>query len=254
MAFWRQRGALVVAALLVASCAARDDTKQDKLDLTDSLLAAAASARSQDDPVSAANYYRTAFAGKPDSAEAAVGLMQSLRVIGGLDEANTVADQAVAAEPKSEPVLAEAGKVKLAFGAIAASIDLLQRASAEDAKDWRVRSALGLCYDRLGDFGKADASYKAALAISPDNASILNNYGLSRVMANDLPGARELLQRAVLLPNADIRVRQNLALVYALSGDMGKAEELTRRDLPPALVGATLEYYRQLAAAAPPSH
>jgi hypothetical protein len=31
---------------------------------------------------------------------------------------------------------------------------------------------------------------------------------------------------------------------------MAKAEELTRHDLPPALVSETLDYYRQLAAAA----
>jgi hypothetical protein len=47
-----------------------------------------------------------------------------------------------------------------------------------------------------------------------------------------------------------VRVRQNLALVYALSGDMAKAEELARHDLPPALVGETLDYYRQLSASA----
>ena len=129
----------------------------------------------------------------------------------------------------------------------------MQRAIAADAKDWRTRSALGLAYDRLGDYDSADESYKTALAISPDNASILNNYGMSRAMANDLDSARTLLLHAAMMPNADVRVRQNLALVYALSGDIAKAEELTRRDLPPALANATLDYYRQLAAAAPAS-
>ncbi len=249
---WRHWGALLATAILVAGCAGMDKP-DSKLDLSASLLAAAATARSQNDWLSAANYYRTALAEKPDNMQAALGLMQCLRLIGGLDEASAVADKAVAARPADADVLAEAGKVKLASGQPDAAVDLLQRAIAADAKDWRTRSALGLAYDRLGDYDSADESYKTALAISPDNASILNNYGMSRAMANDLDSARTLLLHAAMMPNADVRVRQNLALVYALSGDIAKAEELTRRDLPPALANATLDYYRQLAAAAPAS-
>ncbi len=66
-------------------------------------------------------------------------------------------------------------------------------------------------------------------------------------MANDLPGARELLQRAVTLSGSDVRVRQNLALIYALSGDMAQAEAITLRDLPPDQARETLAYYRDLA-------
>jgi Flp pilus assembly protein TadD len=146
--------------------------------------------------------------------------------------------------------MAEAGKVKLATGQVEDAITLLKGAVAADAKDWKSRSALGLAYDRVGEYDRAEESYREALALAPDSASVLNNYALSRAMANDLAGARELLQRAAASPTADMRVRQNLALVYALSGDMAKAEELTRHDLPPALVSETLDYYRQLAAAA----
>ena len=150
-------------------------------------------------------------------------------------------------------MLAEAGKAKLAAGKLTDAVDLLQRAVAADGKEWRMRSALGLAYDRLGDYDSADGSYKAALALAPDNASILNNYGMSRAMANDLGGARTLLQRAVA---AAQRRCPRAARIWRSSmrfrGDMTKAEEMTRRDLPPALVGATLDYYRQLAAAARP--
>jgi Flp pilus assembly protein TadD len=65
-------------------------------------------------------------------------------------------------------------------------------------------------------------------------------------MANDLNGARDLLQRAVAGAGADVRVRQNLALIYALSGNMAQAEALTLRDLPPDLARETLAYYREL--------
>ncbi len=253
----RRWGALVAAAafcVVLAGCASKDKS-DNKIDLIASLLQAAGTSQAQNDWVSAANYYRATLVQQADNREAAIGLMQSLRMIGGLEEASVVADKAAAARPNDGPVLAEAGKAKLAAGKLTDAVDLLQRAVAADGKEWRTRSALGLAYDRLGDYDSADGSYKAALALAPDNASILNNYGMSRAMANDLDGARTLLARAVMLPNADVRVRQNLALVYALSGDMTKAEQLTRQDLPPALANATLDYYRQLAAAQPvPAH
>ncbi|HUK59480.1 MAG TPA: tetratricopeptide repeat protein [Stellaceae bacterium] len=249
----RQWGALLAVAVAcfgLVACASKDKT-DTKIDLTNSLLQAAATARAQNDWLSAANYYRSALTQKPDDRDASIGLLQALRMIGGLDEAGVVADKAVATRPDDAMVLAEAGKDKLAAGKLADAVDLLKRAAAVDSKDWRARSALGLAYARLGDFDGADGAFKAALAISPDNASVLNNYGMSRAMANDLEGARTILFHAVMLPNADVRVRQNLALVYALSGDLTKAEQLTRQDLPPALANATLDYYRQLAAATP---
>jgi Flp pilus assembly protein TadD len=175
--------------------------------------------------------------------------MQSLRLAGGLDEARAVAAKALAAKPDDPAVLAEVGKVRLAAGEPEAAIALLGKAAAGNAQDWRARSALGLAYDRLGEYDHADASYEAALAIAPDNATILNNFALSRAMANDFAQARTLAQRAAAAAGADLRVRQNLALIDALSGDMAGAEALTRRDLPPPLARATLDYYRRLAAA-----
>jgi Flp pilus assembly protein TadD len=81
---------------------------------------------------------------------------------------------------------------------------------------------------------------------------VLNNLALSRAMAGDLDGARAMAQRAAAAAGADLRVKQNLALIYALSGNMAKAEEMTRRDLPPADARETIEYYRELAAAPAP--
>jgi Flp pilus assembly protein TadD len=248
-ATWR-RYAYIAAALLLAGCAGGEAEKRDQAELVRTLVDAAAAAQKQNDAPNAVNYYRSALARDPDNIAAAIGLMQTLRLTGGLDEARSVAAKALSTKPADPGILAEAGKVKLATGQIDEAIKLLQSAVAADTTDWKSRSALGLAYDRVGDYAKAEDCYAEALAIAPDSASVLNNYALSRAMANDLPAARDLLQRAAAEPDADIRVRQNLALVYALSGNMAKAEELTRRDLPPALVRPAIDYYRQLAASA----
>jgi Flp pilus assembly protein TadD len=256
---WRSLFCTVCVSILVAACVssagtAPDADEQNKLDLTRPILNAAAAALDQGDAATAATYYRGVFTHDPDNVTAAAGLIRSLRLAGGLDEAQAVAAKALKLKPDDPALLAEAGKVKLAMGEAAAAARFLARAAAADAGDWRLRSALGLAYDRLGKYGRADQNYEAALKLSPDNAAVLNNFALSRAMANDLDGARGLAQRASAAPGADLRVRQNLALIYALSGDISKAADLTRRDLPPALARQTIQYYRDLAAASPPPH
>ncbi len=240
-----------LSGLLLAGCAtgAPGDGKSptDRPEISRSLLDAASMAASQGDHATASTYFRNVYLREPGNPRAAVGLMQSLREMGDLEQARTVADAVLLARPNDATVVAEVGKVRLASGQLPNAVALLQRAVELDPADWKSRSALGVAYDRLGDSAKAEESYRAALGISPNNPVVLNNLALSRVLANDLAGARELLQRAVDSSRADVRVRQNLALLYALSGNMAQAEALTLQDLPPELARATLAYYRELA-------
>mgnify|MGYP003348323103 FL=1 len=236
--------------LLLAACAAETQggrSPADRPELSRSLLDAAAMAAAQGDYATAATYFRNVYLREPGNTQAAVGLMQTLREMGDLEQARSVADATLLAKPNDATVVAEVGKVRLASGQLPNAVALLQRAVDLDPADWKSRSALGVAYDRQGDSVKAEENYRAALGISPNNPVVLNNLALSRVLANDLAGARELLQRAVDSSRADVRVRQNLALLYALSGNMAQAEALTLQDLPPDLARATLAYYRELA-------
>jgi Flp pilus assembly protein TadD len=239
--------------LLLAACGGEPNGLNsvdalDRPEVTRSLLDAAAAAEAQNDSTTASTYYRNLYARDPSNTRAAIGLMRTLREIGALDQARDVADKVTAAKLSDPALVGEVGKVRLATGQLPDAVRLLSQAAELNVQDWRARSALGVTYDRLGDSKRAADSYKAALEISPDNPAILNNYALSRAMANDLNGARDLLQRAVNSAGADVRVRQNLALIYALSGNMAQAEALTLRDLPPDMARDTLAYYRELSA------
>lgn len=243
---------LLAGAWLLSGCAGDPEAQRaaeglDRPEVTRSLLDAAALAAAQNDHATAATYYRNVYARDTNNTRAAVGLMQSLRALGDLGQARAIAEQAIAAKPDDPAIVAEVGKVRLATGNLQDAIVLLQRAVVLDGRDWKSRSALGVAYDRLGDPARAEEHYRAALSVSPDNPVVLNNLALSRAMANDLKAARELLQRAVAISRSDVRVRQNLALVYALSGNMAQAEALTLQDLPPELARETLAYYRELA-------
>jgi Flp pilus assembly protein TadD len=63
--------------------------------------------------------------------------------------------------------------------------------------------------------------------------------------SGDLVAAEGLLRRAAAHPDAGLRVRQNLALVLGLKGDLVEAERMLRRDLPPEAADANLAWIRQ---------
>ncbi len=75
------------------------------------------------------------------------------------------------------------------------------------------------------------AYYAAALKIAPDQPQVLSNLGLSYALERQMPNAESTLRTAAAQPGADMRVRQNLALVLALQGKFGEAEDVSRRDL-----------------------
>lgn len=71
--------------------------------------------------------------------------------------------------------------------------------------------------------------------------------GLAYALAGEAGRAIELLEPAARAPGATGRVRQNLALSYALAGDWEKARITAAQDLSPADLGARMQEWASLA-------
>ena len=80
-----------------------------------------------------------------------------------------------------------------------------------------------------------------ALEISPNNPAILNNMGLSYLMAGDKPNAAKYLRMAAAAPGADPRVQANLALVSDVPGGAAEAEAAPKPETAPKPVAAAEE-------------
>ena len=250
---WLQLGAALAGMAVLAACtgmAQQQEGGAADAEFVHGPAAAAAKGDKAKDPASAADYYRNLYSSDPSNLAAAVGMLQNLREMGSFDQARETASKLLAGKPDEPKLVAEFGKIELASGRFKEAVQLLEHAVTLDGGDWTAHSALGIAYDRLGDYGRAEKSYQAALAISPDNPVVLSNLALSKAMAGDLKGAKALLQQASMSNHADARVRQNYALVSALGGDLARAEELAKQDLPPDLAQDTIAYYRELAAGA----
>jgi len=85
-----------------------------------------------------------------------------------------------------------------------------------------------------------------ALKIAPDAPSVLSNLGLSYVLAKDLPKAEEIMRRANSRPDADQRVRLNLALAVGLQGRVAEAESIVKADRPAEEAAANVAELKRL--------
>ena len=157
-----------------------------------------------------------------------------------------------------------------------AAIDFAERAVAKTPDDAGFRGILGNAYFAAGRFASAEAAYKDALTIYPaqpkvilklalteiaqgktdEAVSLLNatrpdldpaDYGLALALAGKPGDAVQALENAARALNADARLRQNLALAYALTGDWAKARIVAAQDVPADQLDARIQQWMQLA-------
>lgn len=148
--------------------------------------------------------------------------------------------------PEDLKVLGAYGKALADAGRLREAADVLARAHTPERPDWSVLSAQGSIADQLGNHEEARGYYQSALKIRPNEPAVLSNLGLSYALSKQLPQAEQTLLFAAGQPAADMRVRQNLALVLALEGKFDQAEDWSRRDLPPIDAAANVAAIRQM--------
>ena len=184
----------------------------------------------------------------PGEKAASIAYARALRALTRYSEAVAVMQTAAIKAPKDFDVLGEYGKALADAGELAQAKDVLTRAYTPDNPRWDVMSVQGVVADRLGDHAGAMQFYRDALKIAPGEPSVLTNMGLSLALAKHLPEAEQALRLAVASPKADARMRGDLALVLALEGKFGEAEQVGLADLSPEAARANVEAIRQMIA------
>jgi Flp pilus assembly protein TadD len=172
--------------------------------------------------------------------------------------------------------LATRAAAALASNDVPAAIDFAERAVAKTPDDAGFRGLLGNAYFAGGRFASAESAYKDALAIYPAQPKIIlklalaqiaqgetaeavaflnhsredldaADYGLALALAGDAADAVATLETAAREQGADGRVRQNLALAYAFTGDWAKARLVASQDVPADQLDARIQQWMQLA-------
>ena len=114
---------------------------------------------------------------------ASVQQAQALRGQGDLDGATRILSQLMLAAPDDPRVVGEYGKLLVQQGRTGDAVQFLNRAIQLQPSDWSYYSALGVAYDQKGDRSNAKLAYERALTLQPNEAAVLNNYAMSRMLA-----------------------------------------------------------------------
>ena len=117
------------------------------------------------------------------------------------------------------------------FADSAAAFDKALALSAPDAPDrWYLLYGRGGAYERAGDWKKAEADLRAALALSPNEAAILNYLGYAMLDRGErLAEATQLIEKAVAAKPDDGYIIDSLGWAYFRAGRYAQAATMLER-------------------------
>ena len=172
--------------------------------------------------------------------------------------------------------LATRAQAALVANDTATAITLAERAVEVSPNDAGFRALLGNIYFASGRFASAESAYRDSVSLLPTQPSIVlklalvqiaqgkrnealallgaardaldaSDHGLALALAGQPNEAIAVLEPAARQRGADSRVRQNLALAYALAGDWTAARTVASQDVPANLLDARIEQWMVLA-------
>ncbi|HTJ58338.1 MAG TPA: tetratricopeptide repeat protein [Devosiaceae bacterium] len=170
----------------------------------------------------------------------------ALRAAGQPAQAVSVIEAGMVYAPNDVDLKVEYARALSAAGRYDQALNVITDAIQPDAPDWSSLLVKGAILDQLGRNAEARAVYGQALLIAPNEPSLEANLGLSYAMTNDLTNAEAHLRKAVAMPGATSKIRQNLAFVVGLEGRFNEAQTLFAAELPPDQVASNMAYIKSL--------
>nr|WP_070961513.1 hypothetical protein [Hyphomonas sp. Mor2] len=171
------------------------------------------------DPITRANFWANEYQKDATDLDSTVAFMRALRRIGSHDRVLEIASASLPMHPQSHEIYLELGRSYLSANKPREAAQAFVRsADFAPATEAAPLAGLGLAFDRLENHTQAQEAYELALQRQPGRVSTLSNYGLSLALTGQLHQAEIALREAVEQPGADVRVRQNLALILGLQG------------------------------------
>ncbi|HUU65797.1 MAG TPA: tetratricopeptide repeat protein [Methyloceanibacter sp.] len=151
-----------------------------------------------------------------------------------VDEAKGLLEELIARDPKDSRPLDALGNIlrsheryEEARGYYSRAVNLVETPAKEN---WALFYSRGVCNERLKDWPAAEADFKQALELSPDESLVLNYLGYSWVdQGLNLKQAMDYIRKAVKLKPDDGYYVDSLGWAYFRLGNMSDAVEHLER-------------------------
>lgn len=238
-------GIAAVMALGFGGCATAPQPDREKA-ISSTLWEMALTSEKSHDYAAAMGQYHQVYDRDPSNMAALLGMARNMRYAGVPKDAIKELKAALEKTGEKPELVLELGKAQLAASLINDARETLEKYLALARRDWQAHSALALAYDRLSRHEEAQEHYREALRLAPGNIGVTNNLALSYAIAGQLNDAIALLGKAVESERATPQMRQNLALLYAMRGELNSAQRLAAEDLSPEQVMQNMEAFRIL--------
>lgn len=182
---------------------------------------------------------------KPHDLKAALSYARNLKAAGHKQDAFSVLQGASLLHGDSTELASEYGRLALEFGQVQVAQKLLVMADDPVKPDWRVVSARGTVMAKQGMYAEAIPFYERALAISPNQSSVLNNLALAYAADGQSVKAEQILRTAAD-KGGDVKIKQNLALVLGLQGKHDEARLLSATQVSAETASADSDYLKRM--------
>jgi Flp pilus assembly protein TadD len=248
----RWRGAVIGGVLVVLTgCQTTSLSKTENEDpyrqsgVQTTMLQAGREAESASKFETAAGIYGRLYESRPEDSAVLTAFIRNMRYSGRAQQIVGYVEKQTPHMLADQNVKFEYAKALLAAGRKVESLNALKELRTQMPDQWQVFSAIGIAADSLEQYDEAMVAYRTALRISPNNEVVMNNMAMSEASAGHLLDAIDTLEKAAGINRTNPHIRQNLALLYAINGDVARAQTLAAMDLDVSDVETNLSFYRR---------
>lgn len=211
---------------LLAACGQAPGTAQrGNLDPMARLSVGEAAERSGDKDTAVA-MYTAAAEGAPDDTVVQVRAASGLARTGKWNQARDLLLKDVKAHPNDPDLLRTLAAIYVMAGQPSYAVARLDEVLATRPNDLNAIVDKAVALDLQGRHSDAQALYRRALAIAPGDATVSNNFALSLMIEGRLREAQGVLEPFGEMDDVPERLRTNLAVIYAASGQPEKARRI----------------------------
>lgn len=249
---WPYRGRLhpvlagvALCVFLLAGCATPEPPSEGVASYS-ALMRVAASTAKAGDTGAAVALYRHAHQLKPDQPEPLIAIGQILDHARAFTGAGNAFEAALKLAPRNAEALRGLGNTLVFLDHPRAAIGKFKAALAIQPKATDVFNDYGVALDMLGRHKAAQAKYRQGLALAPGDLGLTTNLGLSLALSGHYQQALRYLRPLAGNSESTPRMREDLALVYGLTGNNNAAAQVSGIDLDHETVEDNLSYYKAL--------
>ncbi len=177
----------------------------------------------------ASTYYSQIEGGGPIYRRAQIRLAFTLDEMGKQDEAVAILNKLAKQFPDQTDHYVTLGDIHRAHGKFTEAVKAYTSAlgvlkgNMKEA-DWPVLFARGISYERSGEWDKAEADFKTALKLYPDQPDVLNYLGYSWLVKGvNVEKAKKMLEQAVTERPEDPHIIDSMGWALYLLGDYSNA-------------------------------